>query len=583
MGFSYFQSYKIRATAYVWVVNQWYELEIISGNFTYSINSIPNGSIRVAVGRNAIYGNASFIHSLAPFLRSTTPVEVYLDVRPGGSSFGFPIDPWPIGPFRVFSGYIANVSDSLDQEDASCVINLVGWPVVLSYGSILSTRTHTLTPQMLNNAATFATGTGIAWSMETIAHEFFTRDKIQSDFWGNSLRPWLMKIASQDMLTEPGDPVGFFRQNLMTLSALQRFEPFFDPQTQSLYYNFGVPLRIQQTNQQDSIVEGLDFIAAGISAEMAKNTISAAEAGTVSLWDKLVGNILPDYRLAVVPLASSALVVPVCPGFQTPWQTIWGQEYTEIEVTDQKPRQLKGIRLFLSSATFTGVGNGGRLGESNDMPTTGGRFDEPNVGDDGIILYMNAPSWTSNCIAPSIWGRKSTAPFSTKANVVFPNVTIDKEEPVPQNKEGENPKNAKIKVKNVWDLVAHAMYVGENLRGRNASITGRLRFDIAPGSTVAIQTVRDKFVNRQVPLGGQEFLFGEVITVTFSFNSESMSAGTAFAISNVRNWYENVYPGTSVERHPFYAVPWNGAPLVERAEFIPHNSYASRILFPNLW
>ncbi len=556
MGYTNYQSYKIRALAYVYINGTAIPLDITSGSFTYALNSIPQGSVQVALGRNTVTGIASTLYTILEQLTVLVPIEVWMEVRTGPNSIGIQFESWPTGYFKVFSGLITSTGDSLSRTQAGFTINMTGWLCDLNFSSALSRSTQTLTPQMLSNAATFSTSTGVAWSAENAAIEFATPLNVGTDFWGLTLGPWLQSLCTQDILTDPDDPATAFPgSNFEASAALKRFEPFIYGK-----YRFGQPLAIPLLG-----LPGVESIAGAIAEDVAVETYESI--GSTTIWDKLVGGYAPSYRFGVVPLVDTALVVPFTPGMRFPWQTIWGQEYTAISVEDQKPRPIKGIRMFTGSSSLTGVA-GTRLGEADEEPSTGGRYDNPNFPG-GMIIYMNAPRWTANAVSPGAFGADATAPFGIRGGAVFPGVGVG---PL-----GPPPAVVKAAATNVWDAYAQAVYVAEALRGRTGSLQGKLRFDVAPGSTVVVQTVRDKFVKQQVGQGNNAFLYAEVMTVSFSFDAEAMSAGTTFALMNVRNGFEDTVDATSVAKHPLYANAWNGAPLVENEVFLPQNSQTTAV------
>lgn len=569
MGLTNFQAYKLKASAYVYLNGIPIQLDITSGSFTYSLNSIPQGSIQVALGLNGVTGVASSLYSILDRLTVMVPIEVWLEVRPGPNSIGFQFEQWPTGPFKVFSGLITTTGDTLSRSQVGFTINMTGWPTDLNFSSALSRSSHTLTPQMMSNAATFATGTGVAWSGETAAAEFATPLNVQNDLWGLALGPWLQRLCEQDILTDPDDPAAVQPgSNFEAAAALSRFEPF-------VYgaYKYGRPLSIPLDG-----LDGIESVATAIAEDIASETFESV--GSTTIWDKLSGGFAASYRFGIVPLVDTALIVPFTPGMRFPWQTIWGQEYTAISVEDQKPRPIKGVRMFTGAGSLTGAA-GMRLGEAADEPTTGGRYDNPNFPG-GMLINMNAPRWTANCVAPSTWGADATAPFGIRAGAVFPGVGVAPGAVAPVAVKGA--------VKNVWDAYAHSVYIVEALRGRTGSLQGKLRFDVCPGSTIVIQGVRDKFVNRQVGVANIGFLYAEVMTVSFSFDSEACAAGTTFALMNVRNTAEDLVDATSIIKHPLYGtrdpatpplsidpVQWNGAPLVENDAFLPQSSFTTQV------
>ena len=98
----------------------------------------------------------------------------------------------------------------------------------------------------------------------------------------------------------------------------------------------------------------------------------------------------------------------------------------------------------------------------------------------------------------------------------------------------------------------------EMLRGNTAELSGKLRFDIAPGSCVRIEGKGERFVEEDetaVPL------YASVYRTTIVINSENQRAGTTFALAHVRTEAENGDPRCAIDKPPLYKEPWRGAAL----------------------
>ena len=113
-------------------------------------------------------------------------------------------------------------------------------------------------------------------------------------------------------------------------------------------------------------------------------------------------------------------------------------------------------------------------------------------------------------------------------------------------------------IKNLLDRYAESVYVHEALKSRQGSLTGKLRFDIAPGSIVRIEVAGDAFVPKD-RLG--EALFANIIRVTISIDANAQKAFTSFNLSHVRTEDENTEAGMAVDRHPLYDAVWTGTSL----------------------
>ena len=118
----------------------------------------------------------------------------------------------------------------------------------------------------------------------------------------------------------------------------------------------------------------------------------------------------------------------------------------------------------------------------------------------------------------------------------------------------------------IYGDYAKAMYIQEALRGRQGMVTGKLRFDISPGSNVWIEGNSEKFIGESDKLG--QNLVGMVMRSTFGLNAEQAKASTGYYLGYVRTEEENTDDRLSVETHPLYKGAFKGAPLVDAYGFV---------------
>jgi hypothetical protein len=111
------------------------------------------------------------------------------------------------------------------------------------------------------------------------------------------------------------------------------------------------------------------------------------------------------------------------------------------------------------------------------------------------------------------------------------------------------------------DRYAHSLYCIEAIKGRQGTLSGPLRFDIAPGSTVRVEGASEAFIP-----GDQLGMpyFATVLRTTFVLDAESGQAGAAFHLAHIRNAAENFEDATSVPKHPLWdAASFAGCVLTE--------------------
>lgn len=531
-------------------------IPVLSGTLNWALSTIPTATISVSLGRNVLNGTAVDMDRLVGHVRQTTPIAIYMRIRPQYSSTGEIIDEWPTlnGDYayiKVFEGRLVGMGTTRSRTQASAELHIKHWLDDLDFSSAITRQTNQVTTEMLNANASYLTsdGVGSGFLPRTMAAEYFTPGNAQDDLWGSSFMPWLRRICALDALSSSAAAVP--GTNAEALNAVSRIEPILvvDPNNPTVppvpTYYFGVPLRLEN----GGVVSGANSLCTAIAEDVALTGSDGMMA--TSLWGKML-QWAAEYKFAVVPMVETAAIVPFTAGQRVHWATIYGQEYSQISISAELPRAIRGVRLFGGVGAPTGLMAGLSAGNAGALPLFAGGYDNPDFPS-GMLRFQNAPRWAANVAAPSAYGSAVLLPPSPGANTMFPGAGPPPTVPAP----GDINQQAA----GLWDSYARAVYINEVLRYRTASIQGKLRFDIAPGSTVRVQVVAEKFVRQQLGVSLDDVIFGEVLRVTCHFDSESMQASTAFQLANIRSAEENGLESLSTAAHPFYSVPWVGAPL----------------------
>ena len=111
----------------------------------------------------------------------------------------------------------------------------------------------------------------------------------------------------------------------------------------------------------------------------------------------------------------------------------------------------------------------------------------------------------------------------------------------------------------------------ESLKGRVGELSGKLRFDISPGSNVLVHAAGARNIDNADQI--QEDIYATVTQVSYVINAESQKAGTAFSLAHIRSASENTSPATSVRHPPLYANAWPGARLVNNDRIEPEGEF----------
>lgn len=256
----------------------------------------------------------------------------------------------------------------------------------------------------------------------------------------------------------------------------------------------------------------------------------------LTAWDTIItlGN---QFGFKVIPNVESATCAPVHPLSGEPYVKIHADEYFDSSVgsppmTREYP--ISAVRLYGSDSIAQL-----RTGNSNTKaPNVLGAFASGVVG--GQVLLLPAPQIL-------MAGRLNLLPRDEKKKVtpIFQNgLSANSEALDPPVGEGVEHMN----VTDAGNAFAQLMYVEHVFGTSSMRITGRLRFDIAPGSLVEVELV------------GGSSLFGVVQSVTISIDAEGPSAFTALEIGSVHSELDrDKVPSSS----PLYDSAWRGTYLVK--------------------
>ena len=124
----------------------------------------------------------------------------------------------------------------------------------------------------------------------------------------------------------------------------------------------------------------------------------------------------------------------------------------------------------------------------------------------------------------------------------------------------------------MWNAYAQTLYIHEILKGRQGQITGRVRFDIAPGSTIQMAAAQDKYSGDGC--NDPEQYFAEVLRVSTIIDSQNCRASTSFHLAYIRSEDEDYDPTTSIAYNPLYPTTWwSGCVLVNDPAFAPTSTH----------
>jgi hypothetical protein len=531
--------------------------DVVRFSGTWEHNSIPMASLLVAVGVNQD-GKPATIHGAGAKISVRSQAEVFLQVFPSGGD-GLPEPLAKLAqPTRIWLGKVAGGALNRSRDEVAYQIHLTHWLDALNNSSTVNSTVHPHSPGDFAHAALYP-------GVETRGADAGTRmwipliddqeipinaGSLEADFWGEVLHKWLLRVSNADLAKldlAPGEGAGI-SGNAAAVEALNRMKST---------SKFSIPLAMDLANADGGAVSD------GVKNALTHETFNSWVHTTV--WGKLIGEWSPSYFFTVIPRIEDALVVPFTGTLRKPYiavdgaeYSVSGKEYTHSAVVNQLPQLLQAIGVW-HGAQLNFNGNGQAV--QGDQPAgykkiAGWYNSDPNspLGTRGMILIKDAPGWLQDPVSP---GGYAALASGAGGDGLIGTACAPGEGTAPTK---QGPTAIVKTLSNILDNFAHHWYTLEQLKGRTLEISGKLRFDIAPGSTIKIQGGGDAKI-------GKDDLnittFATVLRTSILLDCEAQQAGTAFSLAHIRSESENSDDKTSVDKPPLYKQGWSGAPLAD--------------------
>jgi hypothetical protein len=537
---------------------------------TYSINEIPRATCMVAIGRDArsffatqyaqIHSKAEGLHQLRKATVKFKPSKEWSPPAGGGVA-----DEWK-GEKLVFEGYFTGMATRKISGKTQIILHLVHWLVDLTFSSTLTEVSHPGSPMSLLTPAAFPGDSGGGGTSQPIyvsnhIGKSDIRDKVKTDLW-DAIKSFLCGIASRADLVEfthTGNECAGSGQDLkkndQALAALKRiYGPGRDC---DLPYgpvsHYVKPLKMET----DGVQEVDDAVAVSI------NHKTFADLANSTFWEAMLG-MFGEFSLGISPLVDKAVVFADCPGIRETYEKeIKPEEVSAIDYQSSLNKPIRGVAVFGGWESSAKIEVTEKAGGSAQV-IIGGCYTEdiPSGSPTGGVLYVQSPSWLKNVTADNLYGKTSQGVSSSKPT---PTTTTPASRPPPPTK--KKPSDLLKAMDSLYKRYAHSVFINSQLRGRTATLSGKLRFDIAPGSNVKVGRLAEQFargfVGTLLGLGSEAAdLVGQVGRVTININSEAKLAGTTFQLTNVRTVKENTESRTSTDVHPLFGKDiFIGCPL----------------------
>ena len=535
------------------------EVPAVSIELVFPLNAIPEGSVSLAVGRNAANPNElSTVHKLVPHLKRGTVIELWCKLEgTAGMLEGVEVS-WPKDAFRIFDGKITTAAPEignglrvsigvkhwLGDMDQTCWLSCM-----LDPGSGFAIQSPATHPQMGRSGNQGMPNRGI-WFLDLAGRG--PAASYAEDLWVKGVKPTLISLANNEnevntalklnssFLTGLNMPA---KPNENALAALRRMDDVNHMPVTPLPLFGGVQAGTVQGN------ESLAGAVANYTLHLASQMWSPE--GSYTLWSKLL-RFAKFGSMAIVPGVETATMIPWMPVGATPWITLNPEDVWSFVMSVQIPRQHRGIALLVRghspwmARADTVAGRKGIIG-FYDVLQNGSGFPADLVGNDpGTLIVTYAPPW----LDPHGYSQRAASTLGGAIGWVGDDGkrVIAKDPPPPTM---------------VGDAWAKAAFFADVFKMRGGALTTRLRFDIAPGSMI---TFKDFNSDYDVPGFTGAGMTANVSAVTIKISSQPGQCGTTLNLNHARMAHES---SVALDKHPLFGNAWIGGPLVNLSGVTP--------------
>lgn len=527
--------------------------DVIRVTATFGLNAIPAATLTLAPGINATTNAPATFHTLRkqgrPKLRER--VRVYLQINTSdGKKSKMPSS----DRMLIFDGYYAGVGYQRANNSVNLTVHVIHWLDDLNCSSMASGNWFPGAPfDLAEGACAYSvsvTGGGGGIAPICIAPSIdphgaiINESNITSDLWDLCLKPLMATIADWPPPMFRGETP---QKNDAAAAALQKM-----PGIGAGTYT---PLALD--------FSGTNPFAAAQGVETAIRKASTETYAYSTFWGKLIGEWGSQFFFAISPAVEFAYPIPFFGGLK--WEpgmkTIYADEYNHADLMANCAQILEEVSIFVSSSNQSGVIAPGQP----KMATPKGNFEPsgwyPKANQDrrGMMLVKNVPAWLDNYGHHGDYTQGSTGMTGQQCgDGMNPNHGQPAVLPTPEE--------LSHTLQPISDRFAEHWYKTELLQSRYGEMSGKLRFDIAPGSIIKIEPPKE--VMRNLP-DNDINMYATVVQVSYAIDAEQAQAGTAFSLAHIRTEDENNDPLITkcqscgnANRPPLYEQPWRGGPLV---------------------
>lgn len=525
----------------------------------FPLNGIPKARLGLALGSSS--DDEQYLTTLLAAAADPLKIEVKLEMEPQGrlapTDFKLSESQVPKGEFTAFRGYRTAYSYEREGNRAGITVDVDHWVSDLARSSSLSPGivpgnvSDLSFPGVLRLATGAETGSVGGVGVFNLLKDVIPAGNLSDDLWAKGLLIWFNALAQSDHLSEAAKTGNFelarllgSRNKSLNSRAVEALKSMTRPE--SMDEAEFPPLRLARPGS----TLAAQAIVNNIYDQIKSTTFDTLAMRT--LWDQLIASA-SEFMFAVSPAIELVRPVPWTPNLSEPWLRMTGNEHFQFSGQGDYRIPLRAVALI----TYGQWDAGANPNDNNQAPAT-----DPQSGarmglgvytnddaKDGLVFIRTPPAWLAN------------VPDTIKVNQnVKPD---DLTRPGPGGvKEGEKPGPEPAEIlggmNDTLNRFAKATYAFECFKQRQLVVRTPLRFDIAPGSIIAIELVGTNATKLE-----STYIYGSVVNVSVFIDVEAKTAYTSFVLAHVRTEAENRNSKMTVKEHPLYTKTWKGGRLLE--------------------
>jgi hypothetical protein len=520
---------------------------VAHATMNFALHGVGTATFILATGTHAETQKLAPIHTVADKIDSQVLVSCYMIV----DGWYNENTPWPQNKaFRIWDGVSSGLNFTLNRQTLSLQLGSTHWLSRLDMASVAAG--NILKGSCDSFTSTFGVevlGAGNLMAAQSALTLMDGVDIPNSDFWENIVKTMLLGLADKSNGKIRAGAQNWVETFLrLNSGCANRSTTKKEPEIGNAEAAHIIKNRFNDTKH---IVKGVlkgDFPNTFHAADIHRSyldvvaQIIGGRFGSSTALEKIYGcaqtfmyNIIYN-----VESATNAPHVPVLTSSKL-WRTLNANEYTTIRGSSFTPPEIAGVGIY--GQEYTGL-----FDRSQDSGPI--RPDEQFIigafkaSDRGKILMLDAPPYLFPQIRQD-WNQKTLRNAQSATGA-----PTSSKQPPGIDKDVNNAINK------VGCMYARLRYFDAVFSMRTAMISGKLRFDIAPGSMIRL-----KNAHISLPQFNTTELFATVEAVTVVIDAQDGHAITNIALSHLRTKKEDDY---APDAHPFFQVkPWIGSPLVK--------------------